>query len=147
VHRRLLITALAVIAAGTVAVAPADAKPKPKPFKGSQQVTDTTPDPSGSTTAGSDCSTAMPSQYPQEPGIAVNIPAPGKLKVSLDNKLDWALEIRDPKGNVIGSADGGTPTDVEEASAKAKKAGKYLIFACNLEGEPTVTVSWSYTPA
>jgi hypothetical protein len=150
VYRRHLAAVLAVLAAGTVALTPADAAAKkPKPFKGSKSYTDQTPDPTGSTTSGSDCSSAIPATvpYPKEAGITVTIPAPGKLKVTLANKLDWALEIRDPKKVVIGSSDGSGPQDVEGTTVKAKKAGKYTIIPCNLGAEPTITVSWQYTPA
>ena len=142
---RYAATALAVLAAGSLAV-PAHASPKPKPFSKTVSYTDSTPDPTGSTTADTGCGSAMPSQYPVEKGISVKIPAPGKIKASLDNKGDWALEIRDPKGNVLSSSDGGGPTDQEATSAKAKKAGTYVIFPCNLTGEPTVNVTYSYTP-
>jgi hypothetical protein len=145
VLRRHAIAATAVAAAlGMVAVTPAAAA-KAKPFKGSQSYTDATPDPTGSATDGSDCSSLLPT--PQEAGITVNIPAPGKLKVDITNVGDWALEIRDPKGTVIGSADGGTPQDIEIATVKAKKAGKYTIVPCNLGGVPELTVNWAYTPA
>lgn len=148
VHRRYVLTALAVVMAGTVAV-PAQAASKPKPFKGSKPYTDQTPDPTASDprTDTQGCDSLMPTQYPHEAGISVKVPAAGKLKASLDNKLDWAIEIRDSSGRVINAADGEMPDTQESVQAKIKKAGTYVIFPCNLEGEPTVNVSWSYTPA
>lgn len=146
--RRHAIAATAVLVAlGTASLSPANAATKAKPFKGSQDYTDTTPDPTGSATDGSDCSSAIPGDPLKEKGFTVNIPAPGKLKVALNNTGDWALEIRDPKGTEIGSSDGGTPQDIEMATVKAKKAGKYTIIPCNLGGAPNVTVTYSYTPS
>ena len=144
-RRHAIATAVVLVALGTVSLTPATAAPKP--FKGTQKYSDTTPDPTGSATDGSDCSSLIPAPFPHEKGFTVNIPAPGKLKVVLDNVGDWALEIRDPKGTVIGSADGGSPEDIEQATVKAKKAGKYTIIPCNLGGAPDVTVTYNYTPA
>ena len=146
--RRHAITATAVmVALGTVGLAPATAAPKPKPFKGTKAYRDATPDPTGSATDGSDCSSLLPAPFPHETGFTLQIPGPGKLKVSIDNVGDWALEIRDPKGTIIGSADGGTPQDIEMATVKAKKAGKFTIIPCNLGGAPDVIVTYSYTPS
>lgn len=147
---RHIITALAVVAAGTVAVAPASAAPKkPKPFKGSKTVTDATADPTGSGTDGADCSSLIPDAVTpmQDTPISLKVPGLGKLKVSVANTGDWALEIRDPKGIVIGSSDGGGPADLEQATVKTKKAGTYKVFACNLGGHPEAKVTWSWTPA
>lgn len=146
---RHIVTALAVIAAGTVAVAPASAAPKPKPFKGSKSVTDNTADPTGSGTTGEDCSSLLPvagTPLADAP-TTIKIPGAGKLKVNLANTGDWALEIRDPKGTVIGASDGDTPEDLEMATVKTKKSGTYQMFACNLGGAPTATLSWAWTPA
>lgn len=146
--RRHAIAATAVIVAlGTVSLAPATAAPKPKPFKGTKAYQDVTADPTGSATDGADCSSLFPAPFPHEAGFAVQVPGPGKLKVSLNNVGDWALEVRDPKGTIIGSADGGTPEAVEIVTVKAKKAGKYTIIPCNLGGAPDVTVTYAYTPA
>jgi hypothetical protein len=146
---RHVVTALAVIAAGTVAVAPASAAPKYKKFSGSKDVTDVTADPTGSGTDGSDCSSLIPAAVTpfQDPPISIKVPSLGKLKVSVANTGDWALEIRDPKGIIIGSSDGGTPETTETATVKTKKAGTYKVWACNLGGAPTAKVSWTWTPA
>lgn len=146
--RRHAIAATAVIVAlGTVSLTPAGAA-KPKPFSGSKAYTDATIDPTGSapdTSAG--CDSLIPAPFPHETGFQISVPAPGKIKVALNNTGDWALEIRDPKGAVIATSDGGTPEIVESATVKAKKAGKYTIIPCNLGGAPNVTVTYSYTPA
>ncbi|HWL37829.1 MAG TPA: hypothetical protein VNQ77_16705 [Frankiaceae bacterium] len=146
---RHVVTALAVLAAGTVAVAPAAGAPRYKKFSGSKEVTDATADPTGSGTDGADCSSLVPAAVTpfQDTPISIKVPALGKLKVSVANTGDWALEIRDPKGVIIGSSDGGGPTDLETATVKTKKAGSYKVFACNLGGHPTAKVSWTWTPA
>lgn len=147
-HARHIVTALAVLAAGTVAVAPASAAPKkPKPFKGTKSITDNTADPTGSATDGADCTSLLPEQAPQDVPFSLKVPGVGKLKISIDNKLDWALEIRDTKGVIIGSSDGSGPQDPEMVTVKTKKAGTYKLLACNLGGEPTVTMTYSWTPA
>jgi hypothetical protein len=149
VNRRPVLAIIAALAVGTVAVGPASAapKPKPKPFKGSATFNDSTPDATASNpTSEAGCDT-MVSQIPREAPILVKVPAAGKLKVTLNNQLDWALEIQDPAGNVLVTADGDMPNSVESATAKLKKAGTYKIQPCNIGGEPSVLVSWSYTPA
>lgn len=147
---RHIVTALAVIAAGTVAVAPASAAPKkPKPFKGSKTVTDNTADPTGSGTDGQDCSSLLPTDNTplEDTPTTIKVPGSGKLKLTLVNTGDWALEVRDPKGIIIGASDGGTPEAQEAATVKTKKAGSYKVFACNLGGAPTATLNWSWTPS
>lgn len=145
--RRHAIAATAIVVAlGTVSLTPATAA-KPKPFKGSQKYTDMTPDATASAVSGADCASLIPGDPLREKGLELTIPAPGKLKVDITNVGDWALEIRDPKGVLIASADGGSPEDIEQATAKAKKAGKYKIIPCNLGGAPDVTVNYAYTPA
>ena len=149
-NARSIVTALAVVAVGTIAVAPADAAPKPKPFKGSKSVTDNTADPTGTGADGTDCASMLPEEGTplEDPASAsVKVPGPGKLKVTLASTGDWALEIQDTKGFVIGSSDGPAPQDQEAATVKTKKAGTYKVWACNLGGAPTATLSWSWTPA
>jgi hypothetical protein len=143
---RPLVLALAIVASATIAATPASAKPKG--FTGTASYTDTTPDPTASAPNGyAGCDSLLPAQFPREAGIPVKIPAKGRLKVELANQLDWAVDIRDSNGNVLGSGDGANPNDVESASAKIKKAGTYVVYPCNLGGEPTVTVTWTYTPS
>lgn len=147
---RHIVTALAVLAAGTVAVAPASAAPKkPKPFKGSKQITDMTADPTGTGTDGPDCSSMLPTAGTplEDPATAIKVPGLGKLKLAIDNVGDWALEVRDPKGAIIASSDGSDVNSLESATAKTKKAGTYKVWACNLGGAPQATLTWSWTPA
>jgi hypothetical protein len=144
VHRRLIVTALAVIAAGTVAVAPADAKPKPKPFNKTTSVTDGTPDPTGGAVATADICAG---KLPVEAGLSVPVPGPGKLKADISGfQGDWALAIRDKSGS-FQTGDDQNPPATEAVSFKVKKAGTYVIQACNLGGTPMATLHYSYTPA
>ncbi|HVF04595.1 MAG TPA: hypothetical protein VNA20_07135 [Frankiaceae bacterium] len=145
--RHMIAAVAAVALAGSVGVADAAPKKKPKPINGSKKVTDTTPDPTASDpNSGAGCDTMIP-QLPREAPVPIKIPGPGKLKVSIDNKLDWAIEIIDPKGRVIAAEDGGTPEVMESTTAKTKTAGTYKMLACNLGGEPEVTMKWTWTPA
>ncbi|HEU0129652.1 MAG TPA: hypothetical protein VFQ85_01510 [Mycobacteriales bacterium] len=146
-NRPLVLATALVVAAGLAGPASAASKPKPKPFKGSQKFTDNTPDPSASVPRSREgCDSALPAQYPREKGITVDIKWPGRFKVLLDNKADWAVDLLSSKGTVVSSADGEDPNTVEMISTRITKAGKYTIVPCNLTGEPTVNVSWSYTP-
>jgi hypothetical protein len=144
VHRRLLITALAVIAAGTVAVAPANAKTKAKPWSKTVSVTDPTPDPSGGAVAGSDICNG---KVPAEAGTSVTIAAPGKLKADITGfQGDWALAVRDKSGAFL-TGDDENPPAMEALSFKVKKAGTYIVQACNLGGTPMASLHMAYTPA
>jgi hypothetical protein len=145
VSRRLIVTAIAAIAAGTVAVAPAaDAKPKPKPFSKTVSVTDPTPDPTGGAVAGTDiCKGNLPNEAP----VSVAIPAAGKLKADISGfQGDWAIAIRDKAGNFL-TGDDENPPATEALTFKVKKAGTYLVQACNLGGTPMADLHYSYTPA
>lgn len=147
--RHIVAAVAAVALASSVGVADAapKKKPKPKPISGSKKITDATADPTASAPgSGAGCDTLIP-QLPREAPVSIKIPGPGKLQVSIDNKLDWAIEILDSKGRVIASADGDMPDVMESTTAKTKTAGTYKMLACNLGGEPEVTMKWTWTPA
>jgi hypothetical protein len=145
VHRRLVLAAVAAVAAGTVAVTPATAATKAKPWTQTKTMTDPTPDPTGGAIATSDiCKGTLPA----EAGFTVTIAAPGKLKVTLaDFTGDWAVAVRTAAGAFITGDDQNPPDATESATAKLKKAGKYIVQACNLGGTPTATVKMVYTPS
>ena len=129
-----------------VLVAPASAGPKPKPIKKSFDYTDATADPTASVPGGYDgCDGSIPPFA--EKGFQVSLPAKGTLKVKIANTGDWGLDVRDSKGRVLASSDGGTPTDLESVTVKIKAAGKYSIVPCNLGGAPSTTGSYEYKPA
>lgn len=144
---RHLVTALAVIAAGSAAVAPAQAA-KPKPFSKTVTVTDSTPDPSGGGIATDDiCAGKLPREKP----FTVKIPAAGKFKVETSGfHGDWALAIRDAKGTLLSGVDVNpeAPSNVyESALVKIKRAGTYQVEACNLGGTPQASVKYTFTPS
>lgn len=114
------------------------------PAKGSWTFT-ASPNPTGDAPQGSGkCMPAGPlGRATQE----FTVPGPGTLEVSLNNKLDWSGDIRVKAGDeVVGDADGGGPTDVEVMSATFRKKTAVVVGACNLEGEPSVTATYTFTP-
>ena len=144
---RHLVAAIAAVAACSAAVVPAEAA-KPKPFSKTVKVTDPTPDPSGGGIATDDiCKGALPQEAP----FSVKIPAVGKLKVETSGfQGDWALNIRDSKGNSLSGVDVNpeVPSNLyETALVKIKRAGTYQIQACNLGGTPEATVKYTFTPS
>jgi hypothetical protein len=112
--------------------------------KGSWTAT-ATPNPTGNNPAGSAyCSPTGPvGRATQE----FTVPGPGSLEVTLNNALDWSGDIRE-KGSdeVLAQSDGGTPTDLESMSSTFKKKTVVVMGACNLEGEPSVNVTYTFTP-
>jgi hypothetical protein len=75
------------------------------------------------------------------------VPGPGSLEVSLNNTLDWSVDIQSKKdGESLAQSDGGSPQDKEVVNATFKKATVVVVGACNLEGEPSVTATWTFTP-
>ena len=131
---------VAVTAAGSLSPAFAGG---PKPFKGTWSAA-ATPDPTGDSPAGSmKCDPVTPTGRAT---TTVKIPGPGVLTVALNNSLDWSGDLRDKSGDVLSDSDGGSPTDAESLFAKFKKATTVTIGACNLEGEPSINVTYSFTP-
>ncbi len=136
-------TVLLVVSAGTAAALalPAVAAP-PKPITKEFTYTDTTADPTASAVSGAGCD----GHLPNEEGIEFTAPAAGKLKVSITHTGDWALEVHDPKGRVLGSADGGGPNDQETVSVKLKSGGTFVILPCNLGALPEAKGKIEYKP-
>jgi hypothetical protein len=117
-------------------------------LKGSLSYTDTTPDPTVDTggSATEHCHGALPSAPTDVNDHKIKVPGPGTLKVAGHNALDWAMEVRDSKGNVLAGSDGMLPTDAEGTTAYLSKAGTYDVVYCNLTGEPQVTADYSFAP-
>jgi len=140
------VAALSVVAVGVSPAMAAKKKPKPKPIKGTFSYTDTTPDPT--TTANSDASQHCDGKVPASPADVntgtIKVKGPGLLTVVGHNKLDWAMEVKDAKGNLLGGSDGGSPTDAEGTDAMLPKAGTYSVIYCNMEGEPTITADYTF---
>lgn len=78
--------------------------------------------------------------------FAYTVPGPGTLTMVLKNKLDWSADIRDAKDNVLSEADGTTPQTPEGIEIKFKAKTKILMGACNLGGEPSVIVTYTFRP-
>lgn len=148
-HRRTIINAVVITAVGASLAGPAFAAPKPKPIKKNFTYQDATPDPTASADdalggyAGCDEKIAPF----KSAGFVVDLPAKGSLKVKMTTTGDWGLDVRDAKGKVLGSSDGGSPEDQEAVTVKIKAKGKYTIVPCNLGGAPDATGTWEYKPS
>ena len=144
-NRRLSV-AVAAVTIVTVGMSPAmAAKKKPKPLKGTFSYTDTTPDPSSTTAAATQhCHGKLPASPVDVNSGTLKVAGKGFLTVVGHNKLDWAMEVRDAKGNVLSGNDGSSPTSAEGTTAFLPKAGTYSIVYCNLEGEPTTTADYTF---
>lgn len=144
---RPLVLAVALVAGATIAAAPASAKPK-KPITGSFTQSDPTPDPTGNATTANEyhCS----GKLPQEKPFQFKAPAAGKIKVELSGfQGDWALQILDDKGNVLGGDDV-TPDQngsTESATAKIKRKMTVGILPCNMGGSPSAVAKYTFTYA
>lgn len=151
-RRRIVLTTtsalagLALIAGSAASAAPAKkAKPKLKRIGGSYTVT-APPDPTMEATgeAGMECFNIDPKSADNHP---LSLPGTGMLRIVLDspdptkNKMDWDLHLLDSKGNIISSSNGGTAhEEIDQPGVR----GKVTIRSCNLAGEPTATVTWSF---
>lgn len=140
--RTALVGAAALLtAAGSLS--PALAGPTGGVVKGSWTAT-ASPDPTGENpVTGNQCDPNLPGARATHP---FTVPGPGILEVHLNNQLDWSGDLRDGSGEILGGADGGGPTDAEEFSVSFKKKTPVVIGACNLEGEPSINVTWVFTP-
>jgi hypothetical protein len=157
-RRPLVAVALLTAAAVTAVPAHAATKPKPKPIRGSYAVSlppDVTTDAFSSTGAknptGAQCGllTASTNSHP------FKVPAAGKLKVVLDspNPLpvgtplgpDWDLHIIDADGSELDAST--STTSHEETNDKFKKSDHITIEVCNITGQPSATVTYTFTYA
>jgi hypothetical protein len=146
-NRRAVLAVAPIAAVAVVGALPAvAAKPKPKPLKGTWSFTDTTPDPT--VTANTDAATHCHGNVPAAPtdvnDHAIKVKGRGLLTVVGNNKLDWAMEVRDSKGDVLAGSDGSTPQTPEGTTLELTKAGTYTVVYCNLEGEPTITADYKF---
>jgi hypothetical protein len=67
----------------------------------------------------------------------------GTLTLVSHNAADWAMEVRDKKGNVVAGTDGADVNTPENMTVLLKR-GTYEVVYCNFAGEPTITVDYSY---
>jgi hypothetical protein len=141
-NRKLACTIL-VAAVGVALSTSANAGP-PKGFSKTVAFTDTTPDPTGN--AGATNQDHCSGKLPQEAPISVKLPGAGSLDVSIDGfQGDWALQLKDASGEIIGGDDQNPPS-YEATSTSVKKATTIQILPCNLEGTPQANVHYTYTP-
>jgi hypothetical protein len=148
-NRRGTVVALAVTAIATAGVVPAFAtgSAKPKPIKGSWSFTDVTPDP----TPDADQSGTSEHCHGKLPSAPVDVNAhpfkaarAGTLTVISSVVGDWAMEVRDAKGNVVAGDDANPPAS--ESVALVLKKGAYSVVMCNLSGAPTASATYSFQP-
>jgi hypothetical protein len=149
--RRALISGLVGLVAVGIAV-PSEAAPKkkPKPIKGSYALT-LLPDPSGQSAAvlGGGCTGVIPMGQDKH---EFTVPARGTLQVVVDSPdptgagvTDWDLYLLGADGSVL--SQGTSQFSHEEAAAKFKKKEKVTFWVCNLIGQPSGTVSYTFTYA
>lgn len=128
-----LAAAIAVVSAGFLTPAQAAGD-----VKGSWVTPNLVPEPS----QGGECKPLIPQARATK---AFVIPGPGTFTMSLNNKLDWSADIR-AGDDVLAKADGGLPQQAESVAYKFTKKTKIVMGACNLGGEPSVTVSYVFKP-
>jgi hypothetical protein len=140
---RKLTAAAALLVLAVPLGASAQAAP-PKGFTKTVDFTDASPDPSGNAESGNEmhCS----GKLPQETPIAVKVPGPGIIDVTLAGfQGDWALQIRDADGEVL-AGDDVNPPAYETAEVRLKKAATINILPCNMTGTPQAKVTYKFTP-
>lgn len=104
-----------------------------------------TPDPTSDTPAPVGKGKCAPKTPTGRVTHTFTMPAAGTLHVSVNNKLDWSADIRDADGSVETDSDGGSPTDAESMDLTLKKKTAVVIGVCNNEGEPSITVTYTFT--
>lgn len=145
-NRRTTVAVAALLtAAMTASPALAKSKPKkPKPLKGTWSFTDTTPDPT--VDAGSDNSSHCHGNLPASPldvnTATLKVSRPGTLTVNGNSVGDWAMEVRNSKGDSIAGADVNPPA--QESVGVDLPKGTWTVFYCNLTGAPTATASYTF---
>jgi hypothetical protein len=143
-----LLAAVSLVGLVTAAPAlPANAakpKPKPKPIHGSFTAT-ATPDPTSDAPAPAGKGKCAPVTPTARATKAFTVPAAGTLHVALNNKLDWSGDIRDTDGTVETDTDGSLPTSPEVMDVSFKRRTPVVIGACNFSGEPSITVTFTFT--
>lgn len=139
--RTVVATALVGIVAAGGATPSFAAKAKPKPITETYTAS-ATPDPTSTNPAtGEICAPTLPTAISKH---TFKIPAAGTLEVSLKNKLDWSLAVRQGAES-LATSDGGTPDVAEGTSVTFKKATTVSIDTCNFAGEPSIGVNVTFT--
>ena len=139
-YRIFATAAAAMLAVGMIASG-AGAK---APASGTWTYTDTTPDP---TTLQNDATQHCEGTVPASPADVNSQPFKAKkagvLSLTAHNAADWAMEVKDSKGNIITGTDGANPNDPENMVVTLRK-GAYEVIYCSFAGEPTITVDYKF---
>lgn len=147
-NRRATVAVSALVAAVltvTPALAKSKPKPRPKPITGSWSFTDTTPDPtyvSSISDTTQHCHGSLPAGPADINAHTITVSGHGTLTVNGNATGDWAMEVRDRKGNVI-TGDDQNPPKQESVSVDLNK-GTWTLYYCNLEGAPPATATYSF---
>lgn len=152
ISSRLVIAALATVSVGALSIHPADAAVhKKKPIHGAYDVS-LPPDPTLEVTGvGAPvpqvtpvCEAVNPLSYNNHP---FTVPGAGKLEVNLQGsslpQADWDLYLLDSSGAVIAASHG--PTATEAALVKFKSKDTVTIRVCNLIGDLSGHVDYTFT--
>lgn len=114
------------------------------PTKGTWTYVDTTPDPTTlENPATHHCHGTLPSAPVDVNNQTFKAKKKGVLTLTSHNALDWAMEVRDSKGNVVAGTDGANVDDKENMTVMLKK-GTYQVVYCSFAGEPTITVDYRF---
>ena len=135
-------SAVVVGVALVISVVPSLAGAAPK--SGTWTFIDLTPDPSTAADSRPRCTQGDLPTGPLDQNTA-NFKITKKrstFSVMSNNAADWAMELHDSKGNILATADGGTP-ETPEGVTMVLKRGTYTVYYCNFAGEPTITADWS----
>jgi hypothetical protein len=138
---RIFVTAAAAMLAVGIVGAGAGAK---APTSGTWTYTDVTPDP---TTLQNDATQHCEGTLPSSPADVNSYPFKAKktgvLTLTSHNAADWAMEVKDSKGNIITGTDGADVNTPENMVVTLRK-GSYEVIYCSFAGEPQITVDYSF---
>jgi hypothetical protein len=114
------------------------------PSSGTWTYIDTTPDP---TVVLNDATQHCEQQTPAAPVDVTSQPFKAKksgvLTLTSHNAADWAMEVKDSKGNIVTGTDGADPNTPENMVVSLSK-GSYEVIYCSFAGEPTITVDYAF---
>jgi hypothetical protein len=143
VHLKLSVSIAAVLV-GAVIPSPAGAA---RGTSGTWEYTDFTPDPTTlQNPAQEHCHGTLPSSPADVNSYPFKTKKTGTLELTSHNQFDWAMEVRDAKGNVVAGTDGADISTPENMTVFLKK-GKYEVVYCSFLGEPEITVDYKFIPA
>jgi hypothetical protein len=140
---RILVTVLATMLVFGAVGSFAGAR-SAKGNSGTWTYTDATPDP---TTLTNDATMHCEGTVPAGPADVNSYPfkakTAGVLTLTSHNLSDWAMEVKDSKGNIVTGTDGGDPNTPENMVVSLSK-GSYEVIYCSFAGEPQITVDYSF---